>query len=126
MTFNKKMPVQVKIVLVVLWLELLFGALVAVGLFRKIQVAGVRGIVELIVALIFLFTIYANYRLGAGSRWAYRYVLVATGIAVVQFIFSIALNKGISSLQVAGFAVNVGVIMLLVASASEAFYQRRT
>ena len=78
-----------------------------------------------VVVLAFLFTMYANYRLGAGSRWAYRFILFATGIATAKFIFNVAINKSISSFQVVGFALNVAMLMLLLASASKAFYQRR-
>ena len=125
MTFKKKMPLQVKIVLAVLWLGLLFGGLIAIALLRAIQPDGIRNIVESVVVLAFLFTIYANYRLAAGSRWAYVYVLIATGIAVARFILAIAENKSISSLECVGFAINVAVVMLLLAPASKAFYQRR-
>jgi hypothetical protein len=125
MTFKNKMPLQIKVVLVVLWVQLLFGSLIAVTVLRTIQSDSARNIVELVVVLAFLFTMYANYRLGAGSRWAYRFILFATGIATAKFIFNVAMNKSISSFQVVGFALNVAMLMLLLASASKAFYQRR-
>lgn len=125
MTFNKKMPVQVKVVLAILWLESFFGVFLIVALLRKIQVAGVRNLVEIIFTLTFLFVIYANYRLGAGSRWAYRYILFATSLAIAKFILNIALNKSIAPFQFVGFGLNVTVILLLMTSATEAFYQRR-
>ena len=119
------MPLQIKIVLAVVWLELLFGGFVVIAILRTIRSDGIRNVVEFFVVLAFLFAIYVNYRLGAGSRWAYRYFIVATGIAVAKFIFNIATNKSISSVQFVMFALNVAVIMLLLASASKAFYQRR-
>jgi hypothetical protein len=125
MTFKNKMPLQIKVVLVVLWVQLLFAGLASVTVLRTIQSDGARNAVEFVVVLVFLFTMYANYRFGAGSRWAYRYILVATGIATAKFIFNVATNKSISSFQVVGFALNVAMLMLLLASASKAFYQRR-
>lgn len=125
MTFKKKMPLQIKIVLAIVWLELLFGGLLIIAVLRTIQSDSVRNLVEFFIVLVFLFTIYVNYRLAAGARWAYGYLLICTGIGIVKFIFNIATNKGISSLAIVGFALNVAIAMLLLASASKAFYQRR-
>jgi hypothetical protein len=126
MTLKNKMPLQIKVVLVVLWIQLLLSGLLMVALFRGIRSDIVRNGVEFMAALVFLFVIYTNYRLGAGSRWAYRFVQGCTAIAIARFIFNVAMDKSISPLQIGGFAVNVAVLMLLLTSASQAFYQRRT
>lgn len=126
MTVKNKMPLQIKVVLVVRWLQLVFGGLIAVAFFRGIHSGRARSSAEFISLLVFLFLIYVNFRLGAGSRWAYRVIQVSTGIAIAKFIFNVAVNESISSLQIGGFALNVAMLMLLLTSASEAFYQRRT
>lgn len=125
MTSSRPIPLQIKIVLGIVWTETIVAILLGFLVIGSVGKTGGRTLVEAIFAVLFTFVCYANYRLAKGALWAYRYALWSSGVVLLRFFVRLATERTISGISIVGVVLDVVVIALLLAAPSRAFYERK-